>query len=217
MSRTAGKMSLLLANCRAGSRLVLIGLISLGGITTAAAIESRGLALAAAMGFAASIVVAGWRRAAAAAAPADPSHKSSDETFQRQFDGLRDSACLSLLTCSWSATALLLAYPIVGLNWLHGWEYGTAFVFISAAFASYLRHLNSCQDASAQLSEIRRAKRLATVQALAITATLVWIVASGKLKTIKGDWLANDVFIATGIAMLTLSLILLSAFRHSEL
>jgi hypothetical protein len=211
MTRTAEKMSLLPANCRAGSPLVLIGLISLGCVTTAATTESRSLALSATVGFAASVIAVGWSRAAAIA---DASHKSPLENVQSQFDGLRDSACLSLLTCSWSAAALLLAYPIAGLNWLHGWEYGTAFVLISAAFANYLRRLNSYQDASAQLSALQSAKGLATIQAIAIAITLVWIVGSGKLRTIKGDWLANDVFLASGLSMLALSIILVKALRN---
>jgi hypothetical protein len=215
MNRTAAKISLIPVNCRSGRQLIFIGLMSLAAITIAASIESRGLALAAAICFAASVTVGGWRSATAAAAR--PSEKSSKENVQRQFDGLRDSACLSFLTCSWSAAALLLAYPIAGLSWRHGWEYGTAFVLVSAAFAYYLRRLNSYQDASAQLSEIRRAKSLATIQAIAITTTLLWIIGSGKLNTVKSDWMANDVFLASGLSMLALSVILVRALRNSGL
>ena len=200
-----GKTSSDAFDCRSVKPLLYAGGLSLSVIAAAAYTQNRLFAVFAAAAFASAVIAAGV-----------DIKKTAGRDSNAHFGMLRNSVCLSVLTCAWSAAALFLAYPIAGLHWLHGWEYGLLFVLITFAFGLYWQRLANCHDKEAQLVAITRAKSLATVQAIAIASTIVWIVATGKLRTIKGDWLANDVFLASGCAMLALSVLLVTALRQTE-
>ncbi len=192
-------------DCRSVKPLLYAGGVSLVVIASAAYAQNRMFAILAAAAFAAAIVAAGVNIT-----------KAAGSNSNAHFSMLRNSVCLSGLTCAWSAAALLVAYPIAGLQWRHGWEYGLVFALITIAFAHYGYRLAKDTDTKSQLAAVNRAQALATVQAIAIASTILWIIASGKLRTIKGDWLANDIFLASGCAMLALSVLLVTALRQTE-
>lgn len=200
-----GKTSSDAFDCRSVKPLLYAGGLSLSVIAAAAYTQNRLFAVFAAAAFASAVIAAGV-----------DIKKTAGRDSNAHFGMLRNSVCLSVLTCAWSAAALFLAYPIAGLHWLHGWEYGVVFGLVTCAFARYWQRLANCPDENSQLAAVARAKSLATVQAIAIVSTMLWLVASGKLRTIKGDWLANDVFLASGCAMLALSVLLVTALRQSE-
>jgi hypothetical protein len=203
-----------LANCRQTQVMLVCGAATLCAITVAALTNSRIIALAAAGAFAAVIIVAGYRATAAhvVSSPQD----ANSRVPMTSLNVLRTTTCLSAITCAWAAAALLLAYPIAGLQWRHGWEYGSALGLAAAGFALYRRWLSQNFDASAALAAVSRAAALATLQGVAIAVTIAWILASGKLHTLKNDWLANDVFLATGCAMLALSAFLVTRVRADQ-
>jgi hypothetical protein len=45
------------------------------------------------------------------------------------------------------------------------------------------------------------------LHAAAAAGGLVYLIGTGKLETLKGDWAANNVFLMGGLAILTISLI----------
>ena len=202
------------APCRP-SRVVVAGAAaSLCAITFAALTNSRLAALLAAASFAAVIIAAGYQVTAAHV------HSSPQDDEQSapmtSLDVLRATTCLSAITCAWAAAALLLAYPFAGLQWRHGWEYGLAFALVTSGFAHYRQWLAQDFDAASEKAAVSRAAALATLQGVAISLTIAWILATGKLHTLKNDWLANDVFLATGCAMLALSAFLVTRVRANQ-
>ncbi len=48
-------------------------------------------------------------------------------------------------------------------------------------------------------------RKAACLQGFAAGTGISWLIGSGKLATVKGDWAANDVFLAGGVAILCLS------------
>lgn len=116
----------------------------------------------------------------------------------------RASAELMALTWGWGGLSLLLAYIPAGLKWQHGWQYGSAMVLIAIAVALYARRI---QPGSPYASPggLEWGRRAAFLQGFAAGTGLAWLIGSGKLSTIKGDWAANDVFLAGGAVLVALS------------
>lgn len=120
---------------------------------------------------------------------------------------VRFSTQLTAVTMLWSALALLIAYPIIGLKWQHGWQYGLGFALLAAMFIAYAVRLNTTSGPAAQPGAIEIARRLSAVLALAVLSGAGWLITAGKLDTIKNDWLANDVFLAAAACVFVLSVI----------
>ncbi len=59
------------------------------------------------------------------------------------------------------------------------------------------------------LSPSRARSGLPRFQAVAIACGLIWLIASGKLSSLKGDWAANQLFLAGGFAIMCLSMIIM--------
>ncbi|MBN9281050.1 MAG: hypothetical protein J0H37_02035, partial [Hyphomicrobium denitrificans] len=55
----------------------------------------------------------------------------------------------------------------------------------------------------------------AALQAVAIACGLLWLIQSGKLSSLKGDWAANQLFLAGGFTVMCLSVIIVKT--HSAL
>jgi len=119
----------------------------------------------------------------------------------------RRNAVLLALTYAWGATALLVVYPLSGLRWYHWGQYGAAMAVAALALAAYgdaLRQRDSVfRTGPRQLAMLR----LVIVHAIAITGGLGWLLLSGKLASVRDDWVANHVFVAGGIALAGLSVI----------
>ena len=54
--------------------------------------------------------------------------------------------------------------------------------------------------------------RLAFLQAVRSHADLIWLIGSGKLSSMKGDWAANQLFLAGGFAIMCLSMIMIKSY-----
>jgi hypothetical protein len=133
-----------------------------------------------------------------------PKAAAADVTPRGAF---RQSALLVMLAYLWSALAFYAIYLGTHIRWQHGWEYGSAALLIAAGHAVYLWQT---ADPNSWLSSPRAlagTARLATLQAIAIACGLIWLLASGKLMTPKGDWAANQIFLAGGAAIMCLSII----------
>ena len=122
-------------------------------------------------------------------------------------DAFRQSALLVMLAYLWSAVAFYAIYLGTHIRWQHGWEYGSAALLIVVGHAVYLWQTDSPNSWLSSPRALAGAARLATFQAIAIACGLIWLIASGKLMTLKGDWAANQIFLAGGAAIVCLSII----------
>jgi hypothetical protein len=123
-------------------------------------------------------------------------------------DALMQTTRLIMLAYLWCALAFYAIYLGTDIRWQHGWEYGSALLVLALAHAFYLWRLGDPSDAVSGPAAVSLAVRLASIQAVAIACGLIWLIASGKLSTLRGDWAANDLFLAGGFTIMCLSMII---------
>lgn len=121
---------------------------------------------------------------------------------------LWQTTLLIMLAYLWCALAFYAVYLGTSLRWQHGWEYGSAMLLIAAGHAFYLWRLSDPDASIATPRAIDIAVRLAAAQAFAIAFGLIWLIQSGKLASLKGDWAANQLFLAGGFVVMCLSVII---------
>lgn len=125
-------------------------------------------------------------------------------------DAMRANVFLTGLSFFWCGLAFYAIYLGTHVRWQHGWEYGTACMLFAAAYAYYFRRLSDPNDKLAQAPALDRMAKIAGYQAILIGIGLVWLIASGKLAiTHKGDWAANQLFLAGGFAVMCISVFLI--------
>jgi hypothetical protein len=142
-----------------------------------------------------------WRRSAGTA-----------DTGVTPRDALRQTAQLIMLAYLWCALAFYAIYIGTHVRWQHGWEYGSALMLIALAHVFYLWRIADPKDKFATPSAIARAMCLAFLQAVSIACGLIWLIGSGKLSSLKGDWAANQLFLAGGFAIMCLSMIMIKSY-----
>lgn len=120
---------------------------------------------------------------------------------------------ISALVYGWGAAALLSIYRFAPLHWQHGWQYGSGMLLICAALVTYLLLLEREHSPLAQLSALDRVVTLGAAQGLAAAGGIAYIIFSGKLSSPKGDWAANAVFLAGGVAIAWISYLALITHR----
>lgn len=159
--------------------------------------------------FAILLVIAGfrtnaplWRRGAANIA-----------TTPRQ--ALWQTTLLIMLAYLWCALAFYAVYLGTMLRWQHGWEYASAMLLVAVGHAIYLWRLDDPNAAVSTPKAVGRAVAMAALQAVAIACGLIWLIQSGKLSSVKGDWAANQLFLAGGFTVMCLSVIIVKT--HASL
>ena len=123
----------------------------------------------------------------------------------------------SLVTASvyaWGGLAMLLVYELTQLHWRHGWQYGSIMLLIAGGLLAYVRALQNPASRLASPSAVERIVQLAAAHGIAAAAALGWLVLSGKLITYKGDWAANAIFLAGGLAIVFISAIAVLTHRR---
>ncbi len=186
--------------------LLISGGMTLAVLTFAAAAQNKLAAAGAALIFALHVVVNGLR--------ASNKYAGRDVSLSL----LRYTTGVSAYVCAWSAAALIFAYVLAGLRWQHGWQYALAFALAAAGFVAYFRRLtkiSSSADPATSSAALKNAVRLSILEVIAIVTTIAWMTLSGKFTTSRDDWLANNVFLAAGVACLSLSVILASHYYAS--
>lgn len=123
-------------------------------------------------------------------------------------EALFSTTRLMMISYLWCAIAFYAIYLGTHTRWQHGWQYGTAILLIAGAYGYYLRRLGDPADNLSSPPAIERMVKFAAYQALLIGAALLWLISSGKLATVKGDWAANQLFLAGGFAVICLSAII---------
>lgn len=121
---------------------------------------------------------------------------------------LWQTTLLVMLAYLWCALAFYAVYLGTSLRWQHGWEYGSAMLLVAVGHAIYLWHLDDPNASVSTPKAIGRAVALAAFQAVAIACGLLWLIQSGKLSSVKGDWAANQLFLAGGFTVMCLSVII---------
>lgn len=127
-------------------------------------------------------------------------------------DALWQTTQLIMLAYLWCALAFYAIYLGTTLHWQHGWEYGSAMLLVALGHAIYLWLLSDPNNAVSAPSAVERAVQLSTCQAIAIACGLIWLISSGKLSSIKGDWPANQLFLAGGFTVMCLSVIIIKTY-----
>jgi len=118
---------------------------------------------------------------------------------------LMQTTTLIMLAYLWCGLALLAIYLGTNVHWQHGWQYGTAMLIVAVGHAYYLSRLaDPHDDALSSRAAIEQAVRIASCQAILIGLSLIWLIGSGKLSSLRGDWAANQLFLAGGFAIVCL-------------
>jgi hypothetical protein len=115
-------------------------------------------------------------------------------------DALASNVWLVVFVYAWGATALYAVYSLSDVVWRHAWQYGLGAALVAAGVAIYALRIEQERARPPPLS-------LTVLHGLAVSAGLVYLVGSGKLATTRGDWVANDIFLAGGIAIVALCVI----------
>lgn len=117
------------------------------------------------------------------------------------------NARLMILAYAWGALALGSVYRLSGLRWQHGMQYAAAMLLMAMLILAYV-HL-----VAQPASFLRRARwlgvatQVAALHGAAAAVGIGFLVGSGKLRSIKGDWAANQIFLAGGLAIVLLTAI----------
>ncbi len=108
---------------------------------------------------------------------------------------------LAAFTYAWGAFALFAVYTLSELSWRHAWQYGAGAMLAALGLVLYAQSLR--RRTTASLPPLY----LTGLHGLAATTWLVYLVGSDKLATLKGDWAANDVFLAGGLAIVAVCIV----------
>ena len=164
-------------------------LSSVAGQAFGANQNSVGMSVFAAMAFAGAMLRVGWVfnrpwwqcETSSCMGPALDDAQPMTATRNAQF---------LALGYAWGGLSLLAVYLLTSLRWQHGWQYGSGMLLISS-----LIHFTSLRFASRWSQSLARALTIVTLlHGWAATAGLAWLIGSGKIWSIKGDWAADIVF-----------------------
>mgnify|MGYP001351663660 CR=1 FL=1 len=125
------------------------------------------------------------------------------------------NARLMMLGYIWGSLALIFIYRLTGLRWQHGFQYAAGMALIAWLIIVYVHFLARHGSILRSPRGLLLATRLTLAHAAAALAGITFLLASGKIHSAKGDWAANQVFLAGGIAVIALSLI--SAYTQFRL
>jgi hypothetical protein len=177
--------------------LLLAGALSIAAMVLGAGRGDRfNPALAAGLFAAAVIAAAIWINA-----PLWRSRAPSPEDSRDVKNALVSNVWLAALVYGWGALALFAVYSLSELVWRHSWQYGLGAALFAVGVSLYAFRLDSAEDRAAPPFA------LTALHGLAAAGGLAYLIAEGKLATHRGDWAANDVFLAGGIAIILLCLI----------
>lgn len=117
----------------------------------------------------------------------------------------RRNARLMAIAYAWGAVVMLGIDWIGALGWRHYSQYGLGFAAAAVMVFAYAHALGREASRLATAPWLGRARALAMIQGVAALAGIAWLIASGKLWSMRGDWAANLVFVSGGLAIALLS------------
>jgi hypothetical protein len=114
----------------------------------------------------------------------------------------------------WGSAGLLAIYRGTSLRWQHGVQYTIGMALIGLLIFVWVRRAGRPRSRLVGPRGLTLALRAATVHALAAVGGLVFLIGSGKLASTRGDWAANQVFLAGGLAVVGVSIIAILTHLH---
>jgi hypothetical protein len=176
--------------------LLLAGALSVAGMVLGAGRGDRLLAASAAGLFATAITaIALWINAPVVLRPA------ADADGEAAAAAVACNVWLAAFVYAWGASALLAVYTLSDLAWRHGWQYSLGAAIFAVGLAMVAASLDRAEGT--KLPPLY----LTALHGFAAVGGLVYLVAEGKLATLRGDWAANNVFVAGGLAIIALCVI----------
>ena len=133
-----------------------------------------------------------------------PSATGSAETIA---NASRRNARLLAWTWGAGAASMLSVYLLSGLRWQHGWQYGGGMLLIACLAFAYSLSVGVPGSVLRRSRYLNGAAALVALQGIAAIGGIMILVLSGKVTSIKGDWAANVIFVAGGLAITVLSAI----------
>lgn len=175
------------------STVVTALVLSAGGMTYGAMTGTRVIAVVSALLFALTVALVAGRinrlppgSTAAGAAP------------EALFHTMRRNTRLAALVYAWAAAAFFAVYGLSGVYWRHGFQYGTAAALIAGGLLFYVHRMGSDAGRSPPSAN------LTLLHGIAVAGGLAFLLTSGKLASMRGDWPANIIFLFGGLALVGL-------------
>jgi heme O synthase-like polyprenyltransferase len=197
---------------RAEIHLLVIAFASLVMIGYAAVTGDKLVAAIGALLFAQRLIFTGWR-----ATSGRPIVATANDDRLPPLRVLQSTTRLTAWTMLWASAAFVIAYPLLGLRWQHGWQYGAGAGLLALGLFYYALRLHTPADSVANPAAVEAARRLSMAFAVAVAGAIGWLIFSGKLATVKNDWLANDIFLGSAAAILALSVMCIIRARPDPL
>lgn len=173
--------------------VVAVLVLSAAGMAYGAENGSRALTVAAAFGYALVVMLVAlvinrpcWKTPKGGHAP------------DLLFHTMRRNTRLAALVYGWAALAFFAVYGLTGVTWRHGFQYGTAATLIAGALLFYVHRMGEPGR------DVPPSRALTLLHATAVIGGLAFLLMSGKLATMRGDWPANYIFLFGGLALLGL-------------
>lgn len=188
---------------------VALLLASVAGQAVGAAQGSIGLSAFAAAAFAGGLIRLAWQLNAPWWTRGGVTGPSAEQGLPLMASR---NAQLLALGYGWGGASLLAVYLLTPVRWQHGWQYGCGMVLIAAVIAWGGQRL----AANWRPGLARVMIGVSFVHGWAATAGLFWLISTGKMLSIKGDWAANVVFVAGALIIGFVSSIAIRTTRLLE-
>ena len=120
---------------------------------------------------------------------------------------LEINTALLILAYTWGGIIMFAVYRLSGLRWQHGWQYAAGMGLIALALQVYAWRLAHSHSRLRHPRALAVAAQLSVLQALAAVTGVSFLLFSGMIASVKGDWAANQIFLAGGLAVALLSAI----------
>lgn len=128
-------------------------------------------------------------------------HGHSRSGDDRAIAEARATACTLALVYLWGAAVMIGIGRLQALKWYHYGQYGSLMAIIGAGILCYAHLLGRRRSALRARAWLDAMRWAALAQGVGAIAGITWLVVSGKAASPGGDWGANIVFIAGGLAV----------------
>lgn len=179
-------------------------LISIAAVVAAVLFDIRDLSFWATGGFAVVMVSAAERI----------NRSLRDDAATTPQLASRINARLMALTFAWGGSTIAAAYLLTGLYWFHAWQYAMLMALIGALLYGYDYQIRQPNHVFRTAKALDVMAGLTGAQMFAAGVGVWFLIDTGKLETKKGDWAANHVFLAGGLAIICLSALALYTYFH---
>lgn len=115
----------------------------------------------------------------------------------------------------WGALALFMIYRMTTLRWQHGLQYGAGMALIAWFIQLYVHFMVQPGSRLRSPRMLWQACWASALHGAGAAGGLLFLLLTGKIGSVKGDWAANMVFVAGGITIVALSC--LSVATHLRL